>query len=377
MSGKNILVVTASMGSGHNKAANAVAEAIKRKYPVNKINVIDFMSTETAYFNSLVKDIYLKMLDHTPSVYEFFYKFTSDSTKGSTIQSVFAHAMKKDMRELIKKYEADMVICTHPFPCAAASYLKQTGEINIPLITVMTDFCVHQFWLYKNIDIYFTANDLLKKEMVNQGLLEERIFVTGIPVGYNFRVDYNRDDLLANFKLEKDKPVALIMGGGLGLGGVKNALCQLERLKKDIQILVITGANVALWSEMNEYAQHSKHKIFVWGYSHNIQEFMSVATFLISKPGALTISEALTRELPMILHDPIPGPEVDNAKFVSDNGAAIWVKHQDTLDAVVREVLSDATILPKLRNNAKVLKKPYASDNIADVIANMLGLDYY
>lgn len=375
MSGKNILVVTASMGSGHNKAANAVAEAIKRKYPVNKINVIDFMSTETADFNSLVKDIYLKMLDHTPSVYEFFYKFTSDSTKGSTIQSVFAHAMKKDMRELIKKYEADMVICTHPFPCAAASYLKQTGEINIPLITVMTDFCVHQFWLYKNIDIYFTANDLLKKEMVNQGLLEERIFVTGIPVGYNFRVDYNRDDLLAKFKLEKDKPVALIMGGGLGLGGVKNALCQLERLKKDIQILVITGANVALWSEMNEYAQHSKHKIFVWGYSHNIQEFMSVATFLISKPGALTISEALTRELPMILHDPIPGPEVDNAKFVSDNGAAIWVKHQDTLDAVVREVLSDATILPKLRNNAKVLKKPYASDNIADVIANMLGLD--
>lgn len=375
MSGKNILVVTASMGSGHNKAANAVAEAIKRKYPVNKINVIDFMSTETAYFNSLVKDIYLKMLDHTPSVYEFFYKFTSDSTKGSTIQSVFAHAMKKDMRELIKKYEADMVICTHPFPCAAASYLKQTGEINIPLITVMTDFCVHQFWLYKNIDIYFTANDLLKKEMVNQGLLEERIFVTGIPVGYNFRVDYNREDLLAKFKLEKDKPVALIMGGGLGLGGVKNALCQLERLKKDIQILVITGANVALWSEMNEYAKHSKHKIFVWGYSHNIQEFMSVATFLISKPGALTISEALTRELPMILHDPIPGPEVDNAKFVSDNGAAIWVRHQDTLDAVVREVLSDATILPKLRNNAKVLKKPYASDNIADVIANMLGLD--
>ena len=375
MSGKNILVVTASMGSGHNKAANAVAEAIKRKYPVNKINVIDFMSTETAYFNSLVKDIYLKMLDHTPSVYEFFYKFTSDSTKGSTIQSVFAHAMKKDMRELIKKYEADMVICTHPFPCAAASYLKQTGEINIPLITVMTDFCVHQFWLYKNIDIYFTANDLLKKEMVNQGLLEERIFVTGIPVGYNFRVDYNRDYFFVKFKLEKDKPVALIMGGGLGLGGVKNALCQLERLKKDIQILVITGANVALWSEMNEYAQHSKHKIFVWGYSHNIQEFMSVATFLISKPGALTISEALTRELPMILHDPIPGPEVDNAKFVSDNGAAIWVKHQDTLDAVVREVLSDATILPKLRNNAKVLKKPYASDNIADVIANMLGLD--
>ena len=106
-----------------------------------------------------------------------------------------------------------MVICTHPFPCAAASYLKQTGEINIPLITVMTDFCVHQFWLYKNIDIYFTANDLLKKEMVNQGLLEERIFVTGIPVGYNFRVDYNRDDLLAKIQnWKKDKTCSFDYG---------------------------------------------------------------------------------------------------------------------------------------------------------------------
>lgn len=238
----------------------------------------------------------------------------------------------------------------------------------------MTDFCVHQFWLYKNIDIYFTANDLLKKEMVNQGLLEERIFSTGIPVGYDFRLEYNREDLLKKLKLEDDVPVALLMGGGLGLGGVKDALCQLERLKKNIQILVITGANVSLWSEMNEYAQHSKHKIFVWGYSHNIQEFMSVSTFLISKPGALTISEALTRELPMILHDPIPGPEVDNAKFISENGAAVWVKHQDTLDAVVREVLSDATILPKLKANAKNLKKPFAADNIADIVANMLGL---
>lgn len=375
MSGKNILVVTASMGSGHNKAANAVAEAIKRKYPANKVNVVDFMSTETAYFNSLVKDIYLKMLDHTPNMYEFFYKFTSDSSKGSTIQSVFAHAMKKDMRALIKKYEADMVICTHPFPCAAASYLKQTGEINIPLITVMTDFCVHQFWLYKNIDIYFTANDLLKKDMVQQGLLEERIFSTGIPVGYDFRLEYNKDELLAKFKLDKDIPIALLMGGGLGLGGVKSALCQLERLKKDLQIMVITGANVSLWSEMNEYAQHSRHKVFVWGYSHNIQEFMAVATFLISKPGALTISEALTRELPMILHDPIPGPEVDNAKFASVNGAAVWVKHQDTLDAAVREVLSDSTILPRLKANAKLLKKPFAADNIADTISNMFGLE--
>ena len=375
MSGKNIIIVTASMGSGHNKAANAVAEAIKRKYPANKIDVVDFMSTETAYFNSLVKDIYLKMLDHTPSVYEFFYKFTADAGKGSMLQTVFAHAMKKDMKELINKYAADMLICTHPFPVAAASYLKQTGGINIPIITVVTDFCFHQFWFYKNIDIYFVASEQLKSDFVKQGLPEQKIFATGIPIGYNFSLEYDKNELMHKFKLDKSKPVALLMGGGLGLGGVKDALLQLEELKNELQILVITGANVSLWSELNEYAQHSKHKIAVWGYSHNVQELMAVSTFLISKPGALTISEALAMELPMILQNPIPGPEADNAKFVSQNGAAVWVKHQDTLGAAIREILSDTTILPRLKNNAKRLKKVSAADNIADITADMLGLD--
>lgn len=375
MSGKNILIVTASMGSGHNKAANAVAESIKRKYPANKINVVDFMSTETAYFNSLVKDIYLKLLDHTPSVYEFFYKFTADASKGSTFQTVFAHAMKKDMRELIRKYDADIVICTHPFPCAAASYLKQTGNIHIPIITVMTDFCLHQFWIYHNIDIYFAASESLKRDLVAQGMPKERIFATGIPVGYNFRLDYDKHALMQKFKLNPTMPTALLMGGGLGLGGVKDALLQLENLKMELQILAVTGANVSLWSEINEYAKHSRHKLFVWGYSHNIQELMAASTFLISKPGALTISEALSMKLPMILHNPIPGPEASNAKFVADNGAAIWVKHQDTLDAVVREVLSDPTILPRLKNNTLKLRKPLASDNIADTIAHILGLN--
>ena len=80
-------------------------------------------------------------------------------------------------------------------------------------------------------------------------------------------------------------------------------------------------------------------------------------------------------ELPMILQIPIPGPEADNAKFVSQNGAAVWVKHQDTLGAAIREILSDTTILPRLRNNAKRLKKVSAADNIADITADMLGLD--
>lgn len=368
MSGKNIVIVTASIGSGHSKAANAIAEAVKEKYPDNKIHIVDFVSNETGYINTFVKDIYLKLLDYTPNIYEYFYKFSAGTFNGSKIQSIFAMAMKKEMKEIVEKYQADMLICTHPFPCGAASLLKANGVVNIPIIAIITDFCFHQFWLYSNMDIYFVANENIKNDLVKHGIPEEKIKITGIPIGLNFTHQENREELLKKLKLSPDKPILLIMGGGLGLGHVMDALSELERLKIDLQILVVTGANVSLWSEVNEFAQKSHHKIQVWGYSHNVQELMSVATILISKPGALTISEALASGLPMILHNPIPGPEVENAKFVAEQGAAVWVEYEETLSAVVREMISDKTILPRLIRGCKKLAKPYAAEIIVDDI---------
>lgn len=372
MSGKNILIVTASMGAGHNKAANAISECIKMKYPENRVTIIDFMSQETAYLNSLVKDIYLKLLDHTPNIYEFFYKFTAKTFQGTTVQSIFAHAMKNDMLTLIKEHQADVLIFTHPFPCAAATYLKETKQIDLPIVTVVTDFCLHQFWIYRHVDLYFVATKQMKNDLVQAGIEEKRIFATGIPISPDFQEMANKEELYQKFELAADVPTVLIMGGGLGLGKVKDALCQLENLKMELQILVVTGTNISLWSEINELAGRSKHKIIVWGYSHNIREIMAVSTLLITKPGALTICEALASDLPMILHHPIPGPESDNAKYVANNGAAIWIKHEDTLDSVVRELLTDKTILPRLQKNIVNLKHPDAAFQIIQILQDKL-----
>ena len=370
---KNILIVTASIGSGHNKAAEAVCNEIKRKYPDASVNVVDFMSKEAGYINCLLKEIYLKMLDFVPPVYDFLYNFTGGRLQGLSAQSMLALAMKKKMAELIAQYRADLVICTHPFPCAAASYLRRIGELDAFLACIVTDFSIHQMWVYKNVDLYFVATEEAREDLSGRSIPKERIHAAGIPVDFVFRQNYEKKALLEKFQLDEKLPAALIMGGGLGLGGVKSALRQLDGLDLPMQILVVTGANSALWTEIQENRSNSRHKIAVWGYSNNVQELMAVATFLISKPGALTICEALAMELPMLLHEPIPGPEMDNAAYVASKGAAIWVRDNKKIGEVAEKLLTDPQKLRAMRDCAHRFKHPEAALSIVEILSEQYG----
>ncbi|WP_019554918.1 MGDG synthase family glycosyltransferase [Propionispira raffinosivorans] len=373
---KKFLIVTASIGSGHNKAAEALVNEIKIKHPDAEIHMVDFMSTKTAYLNGFLKEAYLKILDFVPDVYDFFYNLTAGKSKGISVKSLLALTMKSNMEALIKQYQADVVICTHPFPCAAAAYLKKTKQVNIILVGVITDFTIHQLWVYNEVDLYFVANRKIREALAKRDVALDKIHDTGIPIDLSFGVQYDKEELLRKFNLKSDLPVILIMGGGLGLGGVKFALNHLETLKKSIQILVVAGVNSDLWSDLKEIAKNSKHIVEVWGFSNNVKELMAVSTFIISKPGALTISEALAMELPMLLHEPIPGQEKENAAYVESIGAAIWIKDNQKLTEIVESVLYDSAKLLKMKVKAREYKRPDAARDIVLVLDEYLRMSF-
>ena len=152
--------------------------------------------------------------------------------------------------------------------------------------------------------------------LAEKGVESWRIFDTGIPIDTSFTMKYDKHQLAKEMNLDLNIPIVLVMGGGLGMGGVKMALTALETLKMKLQVLVVAGENHNLRAELRKIAESSKHLVRVWGFSDNIQELMAVATLLITKPGALTISEALAMELPMVLSEPIPGQEKENAEYI-------------------------------------------------------------
>ncbi len=369
---KNFLIVTASIGSGHNRAAQAIGNEIRSKYPQANIHIVDFMSTKTAYLNMLLKEAYLIMLNLLPAMYALLYNWTGGRLKGFSIQTLLAIAMKNDMRNLIKLYQADVVICTHPFPCAAAAYLKKNEQVDILLAGVITDFAIHQLWVYKEVDMYFLCNASMANLLAEKGVDKWRIFDTGIPIDTSFAVHYDKNKLAQEMNLDLTIPIILVMGGGLGMGGVKFALTALENIQQRMQVLVVAGENQNLRSQLRKVAEESKHSVRVWGFSDNIQELMAVSTLLITKPGALTICEALAMELPMVLSEPIPGQEKENAAYIEATGTALWVRNTDELASIVERLILDTEALSLMRKNAQKYKKPYAAETIVDEIEKYL-----
>lgn len=289
------------------------------------------------------------------------------------MQSLISAVTARDIGVLVRQYQPDVVICTHPFPAGAASWRKARHPQEFLFATVITDYSIHQMWMYPHVDCYFVARDAMKMDLTAAGISPESVHVTGIPIMAAFSRAADREALCQKMALAPNVPVVLLMGGGLGLGGVESALSELESFVGNVQILVVAGTNETLRQRVEVLAKRSRHAIRAWGFSHEVRALMAVSSFLVSKPGALTISEALAVELPMLLHDPIPGPEAQNAAYLAQRGAAVWVSDPERLGEALRQLLREPERLERMRRRAREMKRPDAAKRIGDVLCQVLS----
>lgn len=177
-----ILILTASIGSGHIKAAEAVETELRRLLPDAEITTVDFMARRISRIHCFMKDFYLMMLAFVPNLYDVFYKISGGSSGGTLVQNAFAWVMMPVMKKLVRRYEPDLVLCTHPFPEGAASLLRRRHEEHYRLATVMTDYSLHQIWLYPAVDRYYMATEEMRMGMIGHGFAVSTLRVSGIPV---------------------------------------------------------------------------------------------------------------------------------------------------------------------------------------------------
>ena len=363
-----ILLVSASLGAGHTQAAQAIKTALESNHSATA-EVVDFMAGGNSYLNTLVKESYLKMIDIFPDMYDLMYRLSQMPLPGSKVQNLMAKTMKRSMLDLILNHRPEAIICTHPFPCGAAAYLKRTRQIATPLIGVITDFSLHRLWCYTETDLYFVATAKLKQELALQGINPARIHATGIPIDAKFQpAATDHAAIRQTLGFTNAQPVILIMGGGLGLGDLKQAVFTIDALPLPFNLVVVTGRNAALRRSLLAKARELTHPVKVIGYSRHIPELMAAADLLITKPGALTISEALSMRLPMLFCQAIPGQEEENAAYLSQRGAALWVQNNHNLAGTVYELMTKPERLHYMREMAGLLARPAAAQTIAATI---------
>ncbi len=358
---KRILILSASIGSGHVKAAEAVAIELRRLLPEAEITTVDFMARRISLFHALLKAIYLVMLRFVPNIYDIFYHVAGNSSGGGLVRSAFSYTMLPALHRLLRRYQPDIVVCTHPFPEGAASLLH--GKKPFFLATVMTDYSLHQIWLSRHVDCYFMATETMRQEMMRLGFPEEKLFADGIPIATSSVDGADRDRVRSVLAIPSGQRAILLMGGGLGLGDIEESLLALESIEERLTLIVVAGRNERLRERVLDFADHTHHNVLAYGYTDQVRLLMRAVDLLLTKPGALTMSEAFALSLPMLLHDPIPGPETDNAIYASHHGAAVWLHPGESIAEAVRGILRER--LPAMQAAAKCCARPRAASDIA------------
>lgn len=367
-----VLFLSASVGSGHLRAAEALEAAFVQTYGKRlRAKIIDAFGYTSPLLSKMVVNTYMEMIKLTPSVYRYLYKRAERSNSMTEFSSLLNKIMSTRLKRLIIDFRPDVVICTHVFPCAVMSVLKKKTRLRVPVVGVITDFTVHNFWVYPNVDLYTVANEELKRELLIKGIDEEKIAVTGIPIHPKFAEKNNKMLIYSHLKLAPKLPVLTVMGGGFGFGPLVQIVKELNKLDLPVQIVVIVGKNKMLLRKIAELRTEFRFPLTVLGYINNVHEIMEVSDLLITKPGGLTTSEALSKGLPIVIMNPIPGQEEKNTDFLLRSKAAVKVKNVKSLNLEIKKMLIQPGLLQRMKAETQKIAYPDSASLVVSLIEQL------
>ena len=372
---KKVLIFYASYGGGHLSAAKSIKQYIDENYEDVQTTMIDCVKYINKALDSVTTAAYREMAKKAPWAWEKVYYKSKDGLVAK-VSTTSNKIMAVKMAKLFREYKPDMVISTHPFSSQITAYLKQKKKTNCTLATVLTDFVPHEQWTVGNkfTDLYFVSNEGLKQALIDNGVERKKINVTGIPISQKFLKEYNKEEIYESFGLVPDKKTVLFFGGGeYGLGkdktiAILNTLTEFE----NIQVVAIAGKNEKLKIAFEEVVKEKNKEgsIKVLPFTDKVPELMHIADLVITKPGGLTVSESLVSSLPLILINPIPGQESENAEFLEDAGAAIWIRKISDPRDVISSVLSNEKKLEYMKENSIKLARPNSTRDICEICFN-------
>lgn len=371
---KKILIFYASYGGGHLSAAKSIKEYIDTNYSDTQTELIDCMKYINKTIEKVTTKAYKEFAKKAPWAWGKIY---SDSQKGplAHISSRSNKVMAIKLLKLLREKQPDLIISTHPFGSQMCSYLKRKGKIHAEIATIMTDFAPHDQWLIGNdfTDYYFVAHDKMKNYLMSKEISENKIFVTGIPISNRFSLTYNRNNILNQFGLSDNlKTVLFFAGGEYGLGKSKTLEIfeNFVDCNEEIQIIAIAGKNPqikeAFENIVNKYKKEKTVKVLP--FTDKVPELMSISDLVVTKPGGLTTSESLASNLPMVIINPIPGQEEENAEFLEEKGIAIWLKKTANSKTVIELLVSNKNKLDSMKENTKILAKPFSTAEICKIL---------
>lgn len=364
-----ILILSATFGDGHKQVAKAINEAIEFTLPNVEPVILDVMEWIHPYLYPVSNFFYRRIINKFPQVYSYLYKRTREKNSFSVKLNTLLTFGMGSMLEVLEKINPSVVVSTYPFAASIMSKLKEQGLIDIPVVTIITDYTYHSYWIHPYTDQYIVGTKQLRDRLISLGVESYKIKNTGIPICQKFVKPLSREVLATKYGLDSKQFTILVMGGGDGfIGKGLSTFHALEDLASPLQLIIICGRNNRLRKQLEEELKTSKHNFLVTGFCDNVNELMAISDLLISKPGGVTISEAMAMELPFLIYKPLPGQEEDNADYLVKTGLALRAENEKELISKIHHMLSDSFPLLTMRQKTRQYQTKTASVDALDII---------
>jgi len=351
---KTIMIMTASIGAGHNQVAYAMRESLQENDPEAQVEVFDLLEERRVY--QMVNSLYLETIQKAPGVFSKAYGWTQSHQTHPRVSSMLHHLCYLSLQRIQQQKRPDLFLFTHPFP-VAAYHSKNLA----PAYAILTDFGFHPLWSNPQMKGYFVSQPEQVGALKKLGLNEACIYLSGIPLGSGFRKE---SDSLSLTIPQKKVPHVLLMGGGLGIGGVERFVRMTEKIPTTIKMTAVTGRNHILRQELLNRTRHLSNWE-VLGFSHEIARLMRQSSLLVTKAGAVTLSEAAACNLPTIILNPLPGHEEENAAQAVEQGWALRAHSAEEAYHLVRRLSNQRSQLQQMRFNASRWALPHAADFVS------------
>ncbi len=369
-----ILIFYGSYGGGHLSAARNIRDYIQNNYNVSEIVLVDCIE----YINKILNKVTTKAYNDFSTNARWMWKqiyYGSESGSLSKISNSINRIMAIKLNKLLQDFKPDLIISTHPFSSQMCAILKQKGKITCPLATVMTDYAPHSQWLvaHEFVDFYFVAHEGMKNDLIERGVESKKIFATGIPLSNKFLLNYDKAKILNEYDLSINKKTILFFAGGAyGFGKDKtfNMLKSIIANFPYLQIIAIAGKNEKMKERFDELVTetNSEDSVKILSFTDKVPELMSVSDLVITKPGGLTTTESLASGLPLIIIDPLPGQEEENAQYVENSGAGIWIRKTDNIEEILYDLFNSPYKLQNMKIKARLIAKKNSTKDICKIL---------
>ena len=367
-----VLIFYAAYGGGHLSAARSIKQYLDSNFDNVETELVDCVKYINKGLDKITTLAYKEMAKKAPWAWGEIYNHSQKGTM-SHISNGANKIMSIKLYKLFEEFKPDIVISTHPFGSQMTAYLKSKGKTNCILASVMTDFVSHDQWLvgHEYMDHIFVSHEGMKKDIISKGIKASKIHATGIPLSNRFLEHFDRKKIKSSFDLDINKKTILFFGGGeFGLGKdktLKILKAFIDNIKDEYQIIAISGKNAKMQEKFTELVGDNPN-VQVYGFTNEVPELMSISDLVVTKPGGLTITESLASGLPIVVINPIPGQEVENAEFLEKKGVAVWIRKTEDPEQAVSELLSNPEQIKHMKIRSKLMAKKHSTEDICKII---------